>query len=383
MPSAPAGALLVHPGASAQGARDWVMPLAGPATVVPDCTEEAQVGEALAKAPSGIAGLDELLMGGVPKGRPTLVCGGPGCGKTLLATSFLVHGAESEDESGVFISFDERTEGLAINSSSLGYDLDSLVERGRLALDYVHLDRNELEESGAFDLEGLFVRIDLAVRTVGARRVVLDTIDTLFAGLPNEAVVRSEPRRLSEGDRRHLGLPEPPVAGRAPGDRAGDLVDDGQLAVAADRGRTGAGPAPTSGREIPRHVPSSVAAADGDHCPRRPGDGAGPPGMSIEVAGGGAADTGSYDLRLYVAGHTDRSIRAIANLRRICGEHLAGRYTIEVIGLLEQPQLAAGDQILALPTLVRRLPPPLKKIIGDLSDEERVLVGLEIQPQRH
>ena len=91
--------------------------------------------------------------------------------------------------------------------------------------------------------------------------------------------------------------------------------------------------------------------------------------------------TEHWDLRLYVAGHTEKSVRAINNLKRICIEHLDGRYTVEVIDLIEKPQLAAGDQIIALPTLVRRLPEPVKKILGDLSDQERVLVGLDVRPQ--
>jgi circadian clock protein KaiB len=93
-----------------------------------------------------------------------------------------------------------------------------------------------------------------------------------------------------------------------------------------------------------------------------------------------AVQDGHYNLRLYVAGQTPKSITALANLKTICEDHLAGRYRIEVIDLLQQPQLAAGDQILAVPTLVRRLPEPLKKIIGNLSDRERVLVGLDLRP---
>jgi circadian clock protein KaiC len=150
----------------------------------------------LQKASSGISGLDELTGGGLPLGRSTLVCGGPGCGKTLLATAFLVRGAMDRGEAGVFLSFDERIEDLDVNSHSLGYDLAGLRDRGQLAFDFIRIDRDEIEESGTFDLEGLFIRLDLAVRMVGARRVVLDTIDTLFAGLPNEAIVRSELRRL-------------------------------------------------------------------------------------------------------------------------------------------------------------------------------------------
>jgi len=157
---------------------------------------QAHQDQALQKAATGISGLDGLTGGGLPSGRSTLVCGGPGCGKTLLATAFLVHGALDEGEPGVFLSFDERIEDLDVNSRSLGYDLAGLRDRGLLAIDFVRLDRAEIEESGAFDLEGLFIRLDLAVRTVGARRVVLDTVDTLFAGLPNEATVRSELRRL-------------------------------------------------------------------------------------------------------------------------------------------------------------------------------------------
>ena len=97
--------------------------------------------------------------------------------------------------------------------------------------------------------------------------------------------------------------------------------------------------------------------------------------MDADAAGGE-----HYNLRLYVAGQTPKSAAAIANLRRICEEHLASRYTIEVVDLLLQPQLAAGDQILAVPTLVRRLPAPLKRIIGNLANAERVLVGLDIRP---
>lgn len=150
----------------------------------------------MGKVPSGVAGLDELTGGGLPRGRPTLVCGGPGCGKTMLAITFLVHGILEAGEPAVLMSFDERAEDLVVNSRSLGYDLDGFVADKRLAIDHVHLERNDFEESGEFDLEGLFVRIDYAVKTVGAKRVILDTIDTLFAGLPNEALVRAEVRRL-------------------------------------------------------------------------------------------------------------------------------------------------------------------------------------------
>lgn len=152
--------------------------------------------EKLEKAPTGIAGLDELTEGGLPAGRPTLVCGGPGCGKTLLAATFLVRGALDHGEPGVLISFDERVPDLHANVASLGFDLSELQQRGLLAIDHVHIEPEYIEETGEYDLEGLFVRLNHAVSRVGARRVVLDSIDTLFAGIPNLAVVRGEFRRL-------------------------------------------------------------------------------------------------------------------------------------------------------------------------------------------
>ena len=150
----------------------------------------------LKKAPSGIAGLDELTSGGLPRGRTTLVCGSAGCGKTLFATEFLVRGAVEHGEPGVFMSFEETEEELAANVVSLGFDLRQMVERKQLAIDHVRVERNEIEETGAFDLEGLFVRLRLAIDSVGAKRVALDTIESLFSSLPNPAILRSELRRL-------------------------------------------------------------------------------------------------------------------------------------------------------------------------------------------
>src|SRR5436309_359363 len=150
----------------------------------------------LPKAKTGIAGLDEVTGGGLPRGRPTLVCGGPGCGKTLLAMEFLVRGATQFGEPGVFMAFEETEAELAQNVRSLGFDLDDLVERKLLMLDHVRVERGEIEETGEFDLEGLFIRLGLAIDTVGAKRVVLDTIESLFAGLSNAAVLRAELRRL-------------------------------------------------------------------------------------------------------------------------------------------------------------------------------------------
>jgi circadian clock protein KaiC len=154
----------------------------------------------LPKAPTGIEGLDDITGGGLPKGRPTLICGGPGCGKTLLACEFLVRGATQFDEPGAFISFEETGEELAQNVRSLGFDLERLIEERKLAIDYVRVERAEIAESGEYDLEGLFLRLGLAIDSVGAKRVVLDTIESLFGGFTNEALLRSELRRLF----RHL-----------------------------------------------------------------------------------------------------------------------------------------------------------------------------------
>ena len=148
------------------------------------------------KCPTGIQGLDEITGGGLPRGRPTLVCGGPGCGKTLLSMEFIVHGAEQFKEKGVYVTFEESPEELAANMASLGYDLDRLVAQKSLVIDYIHIDRSEIEEAGEYNLEGLFVRLGLAIDTIGARRVVLDTIESLFSALPSPFIVRAELRRL-------------------------------------------------------------------------------------------------------------------------------------------------------------------------------------------
>ena len=150
----------------------------------------------LLKCPTGIQGLDEITGGGLPKGRPTLVCGGAGCGKTLMAAEFLVRGAVQFGEPGVFMAFEETEKELKANVASLGFDLAGLVRRKKIVLDYVHIDRSEAQESGEYDLEGLFVRLNLAIDSVGAKRVVLDTLEVLFASLPNEVILRAELRRL-------------------------------------------------------------------------------------------------------------------------------------------------------------------------------------------
>lgn len=150
----------------------------------------------LPKTPTGIRGLDDLTLGGLPSGRPTLICGAAGCGKTLFAMTFLVNGATNYGDHGVFMSFEERAEDLAANVGSLGYDIPTLVAARKLAIDHVRIERSEIEESGEYDLEGLFVRLAHAIDTVGAKRVVLDTVEALFSGLADNAIIRAELRRL-------------------------------------------------------------------------------------------------------------------------------------------------------------------------------------------
>ena len=153
-------------------------------------------GKGLQKERTGISGFDEITRGGLPAGRPTLVCGSAGAGKTLFAMEFLVRGATLFDEPGVFISFEESDEELATNVASLGFDLNQLIADKKLILDYVFIERSEIEETGEYDLEGLFLRLGYAIDSIGAKRVVLDTLEALFSALPSEAIVRSELRRL-------------------------------------------------------------------------------------------------------------------------------------------------------------------------------------------
>jgi circadian clock protein KaiC len=150
----------------------------------------------LRKAATGIAGLDEITNGGLPAGRPTLVAGGAGSGKTLLGITFLVNGALQFGEPGVLMTFEENADELAEDVASLGFDLNGLVAKRQLFIDYVHVERSEIEETGEYDLEGLFVRLDHAISSIGAKRLVLDTIESLFGGLQNETILRAELRRL-------------------------------------------------------------------------------------------------------------------------------------------------------------------------------------------
>src|SRR5207344_2468050 len=150
----------------------------------------------LPKTPTGISGLDEITNGGFPKGRPILICGSAGCGKTLMAIQFLVKGITEYNEPGVFMSFEETSKDLTQNVKSLGFDLDAMIADNKLKIDYVRVERSEIEETGEYDLEGLFIRLNHAIDSIGAKRVVLDTIESLFAGMDNLALLRSELRRL-------------------------------------------------------------------------------------------------------------------------------------------------------------------------------------------
>src|SRR4051812_37989440 len=157
-----------------------------------DCTKRPQ----LAKAPTGIQGLDEITQGGLPAGRPTLICGSAGCGKTLFAMEFLVHGAIDYGEPGVFFAFEETNDDLVKNVRSLGFDLEEMIAQNLIVVDHIRIERSEIEEAGDFNLDGLFVRLGLAIDSIGAKRVALDTLEALFSGFSNHAILRAELRRL-------------------------------------------------------------------------------------------------------------------------------------------------------------------------------------------
>ncbi|ABS56002.1 putative circadian clock protein, KaiC [Methanoregula boonei 6A8] len=148
------------------------------------------------KVHSGIKGLDDITGGGLPKGRPSLVSGGPGCGKTLFAMEFIIRGIIDYGEPGVFVAFEEKIDDLKLNFRSMGFDLDNLIRRKKLVLDHITIDRSEIEEAGEYDLEGLFIRLGALIDEVGAKRVSIDTLEALFSGFANEAILRSELRRL-------------------------------------------------------------------------------------------------------------------------------------------------------------------------------------------
>jgi circadian clock protein KaiC len=165
-------------------------------TPLPDPPRPARELRALRKAPTGISGLDEVTGGGLPLGRPTLVCGPAGCGKTLLAMEFLIRGITEFGEPGVFVAFEETVDELVENVASMGFDLQQLQDDNLLVMDHIQLAPGDLEETGAWDLSGLFIRLGAAIDEVGAKRVVLDTIETLFGAFDNSATLRAELRRL-------------------------------------------------------------------------------------------------------------------------------------------------------------------------------------------
>ncbi|HSB32878.1 MAG TPA: circadian clock protein KaiC [Nitrospirota bacterium] len=158
--------------------------------------KRGRVAGPLAKCPTGINGLDQITGGGLPQGRPTLLSGAAGCGKTLFAMEFLVEGVRRFNEPGVFVSFEENSEELAKNFSSLGFNIEELSKRRKIALEYIYIERSEIEVTGEYDLEGLFIRLQHIVNSIGAKRIVLDTIEALFSALPNEGILRAEIRRL-------------------------------------------------------------------------------------------------------------------------------------------------------------------------------------------
>jgi circadian clock protein KaiC len=158
--------------------------------------KQTPVKQSLPKTRTGINGLDEITEGGLPRGRPTLICGDAGCGKTLFSIEFIIKGATQFNEPGVFMAFEEKSEDLAMNVASLGFDLNKLIAAKKIKVDHVHIDKSEIEETGEYDLEGLFIRLGYAIDSIGAKRVVLDTIENLFAGLANQGILRAELRRL-------------------------------------------------------------------------------------------------------------------------------------------------------------------------------------------
>jgi circadian clock protein KaiC len=161
-----------------------------------DYSTENSKGEILPKSPTGIQGFDEITFGGLPRGRTTLIAGSAGTGKTLFGMEFLVKGAKLFNESGVFVAFEETDSELVENVASLGFDLDTLIKKKKILIDHIHVDPKEIEETGEYDLEGLFIRLGYAIDSIGAKRVVLDTIESLFSGFSNPLILRTELRRL-------------------------------------------------------------------------------------------------------------------------------------------------------------------------------------------
>ena len=157
---------------------------------------KSKVNGNLSKTPTGISGFDEITGGGLPTGRPSLICGTAGAGKTLFSIEFIVRGIYQFNEPGVIMAFEEKPEELETNVASLGFDLKKLQKSNLLRIDHVHIERSEIEETGEYDLDGLFIRLGHAIDTIKAKRVMLDTIENLFGGLSNQGILRAEIRRL-------------------------------------------------------------------------------------------------------------------------------------------------------------------------------------------
>lgn len=326
---------------------------------------------ALPKCPTGIAGLDEITFGGLPRGCPTLVCGGAGCGKTLLGIEFLVRGATQFNEPGVCISFEETGAELARNAASLGFDLDTLIKRKKLAIDHVFLERSLVEEAGDYDLEALFVRINYAVESIGAKRVVLDTIESLFAGLANESILRAELRRLFRW------LKEKQLTAIVTGERGNgsftrhgleEYISDCVILLDQQVVET-----------VFRRRLRIVKYRGSTHGPNEYP-------FLIERHGISVLPVTSLDLKHGVS--EERIPSGIPALDEMFGGKgyfrgssiLISGSDLEAIDIYQHPEIAQPEQIIAAPTSIKHLPLAVGRFPGDLSQTERVLAGLEIVP---
>jgi len=163
---------------------------------MPETAKQTKALHQMHKCPTGITGFDEITEGGLPQNRITLICGGTGSGKTLLGIDFLINGATNYSEPGIFMSFEETEEELYKNVASLNLDLQGLVSHKKLLLEYVLLERRDMQDKGDFNLEGLFIRLEHAIDSIGAKRVVLDSTESLFAGVTDAGILRLEIKRL-------------------------------------------------------------------------------------------------------------------------------------------------------------------------------------------
>jgi circadian clock protein KaiC len=323
----------------------------------------------LAKAPTGISGLDEVPGGGLLRGRPTIITGRAGCGKTLLSMEFLVRGAREFGEPGVFVSFEELPHELVENMASLGFDVAGLEEGGKLLLEHVRVERSEIEETGEYDLEALFIRLGFAIDQVGAKRIVLDTLEALFAGLPNQSILRAELRRLFRW-LKERGMTAVVTAERGEGTltRHGleEYVSDCVILLdhRVEEQLT------TRRLRVVKYRGSSHGT---NEYPFLIGD------TGISLLPITSYETQQvYRLRLYVTGASRSSLQAIANLKQFCRQYLDGRYELEVIDLYQQPELARQEQLLVAPTLVKTSPPPVRRLIGTLSNSHEVMRLLDV-----